>query len=324
MPLRLALLGCSQAPRWARRLQRLDTVTVTAVADDDATAAESAADQLGAVARADSWESLLGDSADVWDAVLVSADRRDAVEAASGALAAGKHTLLERSPLDAVAIESLTDAARAATARLMVGGGLRYAASLQAVHQSVASRQIGQPGLLRAHRWLPTADAEPGVSLQGGQLLEEIDVALWLFGQLPTHVLASGAATPETGGAFVQIHLGFPDQGMALLDYDVLTQGAGYFSLSLIGSQGAAYADDHHNTQLLFRGGAPAGLTTAGGGCGRLGQLQEFATAISQQRDPDSTAQQAGSAVNVHRAARASLDAGQAFQWTGQAYESCG
>ena len=44
---------------------------------------------------------------------------------------------------------------------------------------------------------------------------------------------------------------------MALIDCaQTLPQGDGYFSLSLIGSTGAAYADSHHNRQLLYGGGS--------------------------------------------------------------------
>jgi predicted dehydrogenase len=48
---------------------------------------------------------------------------------------------------------------------------------------------------------------------------------------------------------------------MALLDYsNQLADGDEYQSLSVIGSQGAAYADDLHNQQLLYAGGHPRAI----------------------------------------------------------------
>ena len=61
---------------------------------------------------------------------------------------------------------------------------------------------------------------------------------------------------------------------------ETLPEGDGYFSLSLIGSAGAAYADDHHNTQLLYAGGHAAALKTGESEFEELAQLQEFVNAI--------------------------------------------
>ena len=48
----------------------------------------------------------------------------------------------------------------------------------------------------------------------------------------------------------------FPEGGMALIDCSRALQPScdPYFSLTVIGSTGAAYADDHHNTNLLYKG----------------------------------------------------------------------
>ena len=48
---------------------------------------------------------------------------------------------------------------------------------------------------------------------------------------------------------------------MALLVYSSrLPPGAPYRSLHVIGSAGAAYADDQQNMQLLYKGGPPQGV----------------------------------------------------------------
>ena len=322
MPLRLALFGCNQASQWSDCLQRLNDVSVTAVTDIDPEVTKVAAKLLGSETHAASFDQLLAETGDTWDALLVSGEPTNTLAATAAALAAGKHVLLDRPPCEEGVLTALASAPANNNTQLMIGGSLRYAPALSAVHQSVASGQIGDPGLLRIHRWAPTAQRGPAASLESGLLLDEIDLALWLFDQVPSHVLASSSAASHTGQGCVQIHLGFPENGMALLDWGALVQGAGYFSLSLIGSQGAAYADDHHNTQLLFQGGAPAGLNTAGGTGDRLGQLREFVTAIAEERSPGSAISQACTATRVHQAACNSLTTGQAFRWTGEAYQA--
>ena len=73
---------------------------------------------------------------------------------------------------------------------------------------------------------------------------------------------------------------------MALIDYsDDLPPGDGYTSLSLIGSSGAAYADDHQNAQLVYRGGHPQALGVDEGGREHLALVQAFVDGIEQGHD---------------------------------------
>ena len=72
---------------------------------------------------------------------------------------------------------------------------------------------------------------------------------------------------------------------MAMIDIaGSLPAGDGYFSLSMIGGTGAAYADDHHNMNLLYAGDQPKALRTSEGRADLAGQLQEFVDAIHEQR----------------------------------------
>jgi predicted dehydrogenase len=104
------------------------------------------------------------------------------------------------------------------------------------------------------------------------------------------------------------LHLGFAGGGMAVIDYaETLPPGDGYFSLSLIGSTGAAYADDHHNMQLLYGGGHPSALHTGEADLSALAQLQEFLNAVEQNREPLITGADGLRAVEVAEAAAVSL-----------------
>jgi predicted dehydrogenase len=113
------------------------------------------------------------------------------------------------------------------------------------------------------HRWEPPpAPQSTDANLPDG-LLRDLDLTLWLARQQPDRVFALVRHLEDQAGLSVQVHLGFPSGTMALLDYTGwLPAGEGYQSLSVIGSAGAAYADDHQNTQLLFGGGRPQGLRT--------------------------------------------------------------
>jgi hypothetical protein len=68
---------------------------------------------------------------------------------------------------------------------------------------------------------------------------------------------------------------------MALIDYSGrLPGGDGYDSLSVIGSAGAAYADDHQNRQLAYQGGCPRAMLTGEGDAHLTTLVQEFVDAL--------------------------------------------
>ena len=109
-------------------------------------------------------------------------------------------------------------------------------------------------------------------------------------------------------------------------DSSTIPPGEGYFSLSMIGSTGAAYADDHHNMQLLYggrhnSGRNPTALKTQQG-CGHLrAQVEEFAGAIEDGREPAITGGDGRLAIQVAEAAAASISARRAARLTGGRYE---
>jgi hypothetical protein len=126
----------------------------------------------------------------------------------------------------------------------------RYLPKHQAIRQQLDAGKLGQLGLLRLHRWG-----------DGGFSWRDLDLVLWYFGMPPDVVFVSRNI------GCTQTHLGFPGGGMALLDHTLLLDHAGhrddrstYYSVSLICSHGAAYADDHADAQLAFGVGAPRAI----------------------------------------------------------------
>ena len=100
---------------------------------------------------------------------------------------------------------------------------------------------------------------------------------------------------------------------MALIDCArTLPPGDAYSSLSLIGSAGAAYADVHHNMQLLFGGGRPAAFLTRDGDGYLVALLQEFVSALAEKREPSVPGADGLTVLQVVEAAAESLATGQA------------
>jgi UDP-N-acetyl-2-amino-2-deoxyglucuronate dehydrogenase len=283
--LRLALIGCRDAARYVPVGPRLRGGRFTAVVDEDAQLARDVAQALNANLGAASFDSLLAEHADEFDALIVHLPDRFRAPLCQQAAAAGKHLLVDW-PLALAPSRAgeIIAACAQAGVRLMVGQESRFLPSVQTVKASLDSGKLGEPGLLRIHRWTPRpAGTEPA-----RPLTREIDLACWFFGGWPNAVFAD-QQTPGAGTEwpdYAQLHLGFPGGAMALIDHaQSLPPGDGYFSLSLIGSSGAAYADDHHNRQLLFQGGPPAAILTQEG-AGLLAMLREFIAAVDQKRPP--------------------------------------
>ena len=193
-----------------------------------------------------------------------AADTRldDATEAARH----GKHVLLELPPAaGADAVAALDEQCAGKGVGLMIGGTLRFLPSQQVLKQRLDSGQLGELGLLRAHRWHAGAGSGAGWH---DLAVPYLDLANWLFGDRPERVYARAA-----GADYVQIHLGFRAGGMALIDVSAgLPPGDGYRSVSVIGSAGAGYADDHHNRALLFVGGGDPAARDPGRGQPRPGR----------------------------------------------------
>lgn len=128
---------------------------------------------------------------------------------------------------------------------------LRFSPDVVAVRESLDEGQLGRPGLLRLHLWDRRAQPSDYATRVGA-----VDLALWFFGNDPEAVHCLG--NTDKANSCSIIHIGFPAGGMAVLDFaHSLPEGDGHRSFSLIGSKGAAYADDHRNRNLFFYGGSP-------------------------------------------------------------------
>lgn len=250
------------------------------------------------------------------DAVLIEAGSGKGSDFAREAAASGQHVFVETplasSILDA---DSIINACQSAGVRLMTGQHLRFQPSIAQVKECLDSGNLGEPGLLRIHRW-GTDAVKDGLS----RITPELDLALWMFDGPATNIYAVGFGDDKQAG--VQIHLGFAGNGMAIIDYaSQLPANDSYFSLTMIGSTGAAYADDHHNMQLHFSRQQTSAVKATQDDIARRNQLQEFIDAIEQDREPAITGLEGRLAIQVATAAIDSMKAKKAMQRAGDSYE---
>jgi predicted dehydrogenase len=310
-----ALVGAEAADRYADALLRIPGMCVAAVVDPDAGRREQAAHRLGVEVQAASLVELLAEAPDCCSVVLVHGAADARLEVAAEAVGHGKHVLLELPPVaGADALAALGEQCASNGVCLTIGGTLRFLPSQQVLKQRLDSGKLGELGLLRAHRW--HADAASGAGWQD-LAAPYLDLANWLFEDCPERVYARTAGTD-----YAQIHLGFRAGGMALIDVSAgLPPGDGYRSVSVIGSTGAGYADDHHNRALLFGGGDPAARDPGEGNHDLTAELADFAAAIAEQRAPSVTAADAHDALLVAAAAAASAADGTVRERRGDRYE---
>lgn len=269
---------------------------------------------------------------DACDAVLLVETNREDAQLALRCLSAGKHVLLTAQAwLSSDVLAALSAAARNAGVQLAVANPDRFLPSRQLIRQQLDAGKLGEPGLIRVHRWEPAATSGQSSELPT-PLLRDLDLALWLCGKPPDVVYAVEPAIVALSlgerercisrsemTTVVQVHLGFPGGGMALVDYaDRLPPGEGYQSLSVIGSAGAAYADDHQNMQLVYRGGGPQGVLAGEQGQRTALMTQDFVDGLTAGRDFSPSVLAWQNVLTVADAVRESLASRRAVVWEGR------
>ena len=337
--IRLAVIGYGEHTQaYSAASRRLRGAAFVAAVDADADKAAQTAEALGAPISAGSLDDLLARESNAVDGVLIDSTNGTGIELVEKAAAAGKHVLVEtRIALSTQQVDAAIDTCRSAGVRLMVGQATRFTPAATAVKDGLDSGTLGAPGLLRIHRWetpqtVSSQFAELGVTdpvdIVMGRIIRDIDLANWMFEGVPTEVYAlrrGQSQADQNWLDYVQVHLGFPEGGMALIDYSqTLPKGTVYFSLSMIAATGAAYADDQHNMNLLYRKdtpSAPLALETGWGQGHVLAQLQEFIDAIEEDREPAISGSDARAAALVVEAVVESMSSGRASQRSGGRYE---
>jgi predicted dehydrogenase len=265
----------------------------------------------------DSMPVALKEHQNEFDAVVIQNPLADG-EAARRAAEANKHVFIS-SPVakNLSAAEAILEACNAAGICFGVAQTLRYKPSSQTILDRLSSGKLGDPGLLRVHRW-----RSPRNKPLAEWLFPDIELAARLFGAKPTEVFALARQDVDAMPGYVQVHLGYPAGGMAIMDFSAsLPAGEDYDSLSLIGSCGAAYADDHRNTHLLYGGGDPSTLISGEGNGHVWREIQTFVDAVRENKPSPVGDVQCRTTHQVIGAVAQSLEAGRVLSDQGGQYE---
>ena len=318
-PVRLALVGTpDDAVVWRDAAQRLRGGLFTVAVD---TNTKVAAEAVGVASVAASLEDALKTHGDEFDAAVICSSHHHNPAVARLAADAGKHLLVEAPVAQTLTEAEATIAAcHRAGVCFAVGQTLRFYPGNQTILDRISTGKLGEPGLWRVHRWREKQGGAEPTLLE--RIYGDVDLALCVFGSQPTEVYALGCPSADQAASYVQLHFGFPAGGMAVLDFSgTLPPGPGYDSASLIGSTGAAYADDHHNTHLLYRGGNPAALISDQGSGHVLDDLQAFVDATGEKREAPVGGDACIRAHQVIEAVLRSLETGQVLRKQGECYE---
>lgn len=181
----------------------------------------------------------------------------------------GGHMLV----LDPLQISNDMRTVLASSGRTMPALSSRFQPSTWQIKRALDDGKLGQPGLLRIHHWRSASDENHA------DLASELDLAIWMIGSPPSEVYA------VVREKYLHVHLGFAGGAMAIIDIDwSIPDGNTYDSLSLIGSTGAAYADDQHNMNLLLGAAGTSAMRTSQRDVALAGMMEEFAAAITDDR----------------------------------------
>ena len=195
--------------------------------------------------------------------------------------------------------------------------------------------------------------AQPG-GRRWAEVVTQLDLATWCFGRQPQDILAQGVSssdfrettpgvdsgtpphpaplprdesqgTKRTQGGilrewpeYLQVHLGFSDGGMALISLAfTLPAGQSYGTLSVIGTTGAAYADEQHQVQLKLAGTVPAAVRDSDDVPTKVAQLRAFVRSVTEPQLAEASVRDMSAALKLAEAVSNSLVSGEPIRLPG-------
>ena len=229
---------------------------------------------------------------DACDAVAFVGPKSPDVSDLQRIVAAGKHMLLATETILSMEwVETLIDHSRLNGVQVMVTNPDHALPSRQLIKQQLFDAfNLGNVGLIRIHRWESSpANRDLDSTRLPAPLVRDMELAMWLMDFFPNLIYAVERTSDDQEGnsvGSIQVHLGCSGGGMVLVDYtDGLPAGDGYQSLTVIGSAGAAYADDHQNQQLVYGGGCARAMPTGEGVLALVTLVQKFVDELRKQNE---------------------------------------
>jgi predicted dehydrogenase len=261
MTLNVAVAG---AGGWGRNLVRvfasLEGCSLRAVCDLNQKVLDGHRSALPGVVLTQNLDEVLRDRS--IDALVVAVDAPAHHAVAKAALEAGKHVLVEK-PLtvDVEHAQELTALAARVERQLMVGHLLIYHPAMALVKQLCDGGELGDVHYLYSQR-LNLGIIRSNENAWWSLAPHDIALALWLFGQSPSSVVATGASYLQTDKGIEDVvfaQLGFPDGRMAQIHVSWLDPNK-MRKLTIVGSKRMLVFDDtvaDEKVRLYDKGAAP-------------------------------------------------------------------
>lgn len=197
--IRVGLVGFGYwGPNLARNIDRLADAEFVAAFDASDANMQKFASAYPNVARAESLDDLLSDRFAL-DAVMIATSAPSHFAIASAALKAGKHTFVEKPiTLTSADAEELVRLAEEQDVTLMVGHLMVYHSAVRWVRSCIESGELGDVLYLYAQR-LNLGKVRTEENAFWSLAPHDVSVALYLLGEAPTQVSATGAAYLHDG-----------------------------------------------------------------------------------------------------------------------------
>ncbi len=215
---RVGLVGLGYwGPNLVRCFNELSDSRVTMICDRDRGRMAAVRDRYPDTKTTTDTQELFA-SKDV-DAVVIATPTITHYDLASRALAAGKHTFVEK-PLATTSVEcqQLIDQARAANLKLFVGHIFLHSGPVAKLYELVTTGELGQVRYVTSNR-LNLGPVRQDVNALWDLAPHDISIILYLLQSLPVSVSCSGQAYLTTGVHDVcNLTMHFPDNRMGIVN----------------------------------------------------------------------------------------------------------
>ena len=317
--LNLAFIGSeAEAERYGSITNRIDGAKWFAFVPLDRDHSSKGRELLGVTVVEKSIEALLKHHPNMVDAIVIHAQSgflQDIVIMATQSkipILAGPLLARNTEELNAMAMELEQEF-------LVPSCPWRFVPAIQSVKTSIDAGNLGESGLVRMHHW-NSGSTDKSYDIPS-TIIPDIDIAVWLFGEQPTKIVSLQSPAVDE---YIQIHLHFGNGGMAVIDETgALPDGGDYFSLTMIGGTGAAYADDHRNMNLVVDGVHPHAIRTGQGAINIARQLQDFVNIVNGNSLPSFTLQDVSKVLQISDAVLAAIASNKVSVWEDGEYVSC-
>ncbi len=243
------------------------------------------------------------------DGVTICTPASTHFKIASGTLASGLHTFVEKPMTTSVAdAEKLIDASRSSHRSLTVGFIERFNPPITELKKTIEGGKMGELILLEFHRENRRGENIADVGIVKDASVHDIDTARWLFAEEPKTVFARVGAVKTKNEDFAAIVMGFSGRRTAFLTTNWVTPNrvrtlSAVFTGAVVDvdfvTQQTSIHEEHGTTVPTRPFQEPLML-----------ELKEFVNAIQEKRNPLVKGEDGLGAIRIAEAVLASSSSG--------------